>query len=380
MDFRILRRMGHFLAVAEEGHFGRAAARQGLSQPPLSAQIQALEAELGVKLLERTRKGARPTREGEALLPGLRRLAEDARQVEALARELRAGRQLPMALACVTSALFDFLPPLVRALRDAQPEAAIAVREMDTADAVEALRRGEVDFALARLDGDRPPLRVLPLGADALVVALPEGHRLLDDPEGHRLLDDPEGHPLLGDPEGHRLLDEPEGHPLLGDPEGHRLLSEPNAHRVPVDAAAPGRRAGTRKHPQPAGTAGPMLRAGDAPLPLAALAGEPLILLPRSISPAYFDAQVAACRAAGFEPVAMREVGSAMAQLAFVAAGLGVALVSSGMAMLRPPGVTFRALAGPVASVGVALVWHGERETDAARLAVTVARRVFHAG
>ena len=213
MDFRILRRMAHFLAVAEEGHFGRAAARLGLSQPPLSAQIQALEAELGVRLLERTRKGARPTREGEALLPVIRRLAEDAKQVEALARELRTGRQMPMALACVTSALFDFLPPLVRALRDAQPDAAMAVQEMDTADAVEALRRGEVDFALARLDRDRPPLRVLPLGADALVAALPEGHALLGRP---------------------------------------------------------------------------------GPLPLSALAREPLMLLPRSISPAYFDAQVSA--------------------------------------------------------------------------------------
>ena len=261
MDFRSLRRMAHFLAVAEEGHFGRAAARLGLSQPPLSAQIQALEAELGVRLLERTRKGARPTREGEALLPVIRRLAEDAKQVEALARELRNGRQMPMALACVTSALFDFLPPLVRALRDAQPEAAMAVEEMDTADAVEALRRGEVDFALARLDRDRPPLRVLRLGLDALVVALPEGHALLGRP-------------------------------------GERMR----------------------------------------PLPLSALAREPLMLLPRSISPAYFDAQISACRAAGFEPVAVREVGSAMAQLAFVAAGLGVALVSSGMAVLRPPG------------------------------------------
>ncbi len=298
MDFRILRRMGHFLAVAEEGHFGRAAARLGMSQPPLTAQIQALEAELGVRLLERTRKGARPTREGEALLPILRRLAEEAKQVESLARELRAGRHAPMAMACVTSALFDYLPPLVRGLRAAAPGSALAVREMDTADAVEALRRGEVDFALARLDRDRPPLRVLPLGSDALVAALPEGHGLL---------------------------------------------------------------------------------AAEGSLPLAALAGEALVLLPRSISPAYFDRQVSACRAAGFEPVAMREVGSAMAQLAFVAAGLGVALVSSGMAVLRPPGVAFRALAGPVGSVGVALVWDGERETEAARAAIAVAREAFPA-
>ena len=296
MDFRIVRRLGHFLAVAEEGHFGRAAARLGLSQPPLTAQIQALESELGVQLLERTRKGTRPTRAGEALLPMLRRLAEDAKQVEALARELRAGRHAPMAMACVTSALFDYLPPLVRALRESQPDAAIVVEEMDTVDAVEALRRGEVDFALARLEAARPPLGVLPLGADALVAALPEGHALLGDP---------------------------------------------------------------------------------GPLELAALADEPLVSLPRSISPAYFDRQVAACRAAGFEPRSMREVGSAMAQLAIVAAGLGVALVSSAMARLSPPGVGFRPLADPVESVGVALVWNAERETEAARLARATAARVF---
>ncbi|WBV42154.1 LysR substrate-binding domain-containing protein [Pseudoroseomonas cervicalis] len=300
MDFRLLRRLGHFLAVAEEGHFGRAAARLGLSQPPLTAQIQALEAELGVRLLERTRKGARPTREGEALLPLARRLARDAGTLEALARALREGRGAPVAIACVTSGLFDHLPPLVRALREALPDSAIAVREMDSVDAQEALRRGEVDLALLRLDRDRPPLRVRPLGEDHLVAALPEGHA---------------------------------------------LLAQPGA------------------------------------LPLSALAGAPLLTLPRSISPAYFDGLVAACRAAGFEPQGVREVGSAMAQLGFVASGLGIALVSSGMARIHPPGVAFRAVQGPggapVQAVAVALAWNEERPSEAAAAALAVAQRVF---
>ncbi|WP_338662512.1 LysR family transcriptional regulator [Pararoseomonas sp. SCSIO 73927] len=296
MDFRLVRRLGHFLAVAEEGHFGRAAARLGLSQPPLTAQIQALERELGVRLLERTGRGTRPTRAGEALLPLARRLAEDAGALEALARELRAGRHAPVAIACVTSALFDELPPLVRALSAARPEAAVSVREMDTADALEALRRGEVDIALLRDDRARLPIRIRPLGEDHLLAALPAGHALLHAPD---------------------------------------------------------------------------------PLPLAMLADEPMLLLPRAISPAYADSMVAACRDAGFAPRTLREVGSAMAQLGFVAAGLGVALVSSGMARLHPPGVAFRALAGPIRAVGVALAWNAERESEAAGLALSLADELF---
>jgi DNA-binding transcriptional LysR family regulator len=299
MDFRLVRRLGHFLAVAEEGHFGRAAARLGISQPPLTAQIQALERELGVRLLERGAKGARPTRAGEALLPLARRLAETAGTIEILAQELKAGRRAPVAFACVTSALFDYLPPMVRALQAAEPEASIIVREMDTADAVEALRRGEVDLALLRLDRGREPIRLRPLGQDVLAVALPEGHPLLDGPD---------------------------------------------------------------------------------PLPLAALADEPMLVLPRAISPAYSDAMTAACRAAGFAPRAVREVGSAMAQLGFVAAGLGVALVSAGMARLRPPGVAFRALAGPIRAVGVALAWNAERESEGTRLALAIAEELFDDG
>jgi DNA-binding transcriptional LysR family regulator len=125
MDFRLVRRLGHFLAVAEEGHFGRAAARLGISQPPLTAQIQALERELGVQLLERTGKGARPTREGRGAAAARARSRAMPRELEALARELRAGRNAPVSIACVTSALFDYLPPLVRAMQAARPDAAI---------------------------------------------------------------------------------------------------------------------------------------------------------------------------------------------------------------------------------------------------------------
>jgi DNA-binding transcriptional LysR family regulator len=214
------------------------------------------------------------------------------------ARELRAGRHAPVAIACVTSALFDFLPPLVRGLQAALPEAAVGVREMDTADALDALRRGEVDLALLRGDRDAGPIRLLPLGQDHLCVALPEGHALL---------------------------------------------------------------------------------AGPDPLPLGLLAEAPMLALPRAISPAYADAMTAACHEAGFMPRTVREVGSAMAQLGFVAAGLGVALVSSGMARLRPPGVAFRMLAGPIRAVGVALAWHVEREGEVVERARALAAGA-HAG
>jgi len=201
-----------------------------------------------------------------------------------------------VAIACVTSALFDYLPPLVRALQAARPDAAIGVREMDTADAMEALRRGEVDLALLRADREIAPIRLRAMGEDRLVAALPAGHAVL---------------------------------------------------------------------------------AGPDPLPLAMLADEPMLVLPRAISPAYSDAMTAACRAAGFAPVAVREVGSAMAQLGFVAAGLGVALVSEGMARLNPPGVAFRRLAGPVRGVGVALAWNAERESEATRLALGIIEARF---
>jgi DNA-binding transcriptional LysR family regulator len=99
-----------------------------------------------------------------------------------------------------------------------------------------------------------------------------------------------------------------------------------------------------------------------------------MVVLPREISPAYFDGLTAACAAAGFAPLAAREVHSAMAQLALVASGLGVALVSSGMARLAPPGVAFRSLLTPARAVATSIAWHSERETPLSRELVDIAQ------
>ena len=82
IDFRLLRHFWYFLAVAEEGHFGKAAQRLGMSQPPLSQQIQLLEKMLGVCLFERSRQGARLTREGAAILAPVRRFMEHAYRLQ----------------------------------------------------------------------------------------------------------------------------------------------------------------------------------------------------------------------------------------------------------------------------------------------------------
>lgn len=176
MDLRHLR---YFVAVAEERHFGRAAARLHMAQPPLSQQIRQLEAELGVTLLHRTTRRVELTDAGEAYLARARDVLAAVDEAALEARRVHEGLVGRLAIGCVGSATYTLLPSLARRLREQLPGIDVSFRgEMLGPDLVAGLLAGSLDLALLRPPVDEPELRLHALRRERLVVALPEGHAL----------------------------------------------------------------------------------------------------------------------------------------------------------------------------------------------------------
>lgn len=179
INFRLIRHLWLFLAVAEEQNFGRAAKRLGMSQPPLSEQIQVLEQALKVTLFERSRRGAKLTPVGAAILPAVRKFAEQLERLELAVEEALAGQSGMLTIGAISTAMFDVLPGLIDLLKQRYPQLTVSVREIDSVEAVPALEAGDIDLAFARLDGDLgPAIQSLPLREDRLMVALPSDHPL----------------------------------------------------------------------------------------------------------------------------------------------------------------------------------------------------------
>jgi DNA-binding transcriptional LysR family regulator len=179
INFRLLRHLWLFLAVAEEQNFGRAAKRLGMSQPPLTEQIQVLEQALKAKLFVRSRRGAQLTPIGQAILPAVRKFADQMEQLELAVREATAGQTGTLTIGAISSAMVDVLPGYLERLRALHPRLTIAVREIDSAEAIPALLAGDVDIAFARLQGELgESIESVTLANDRLAVALPSSHHL----------------------------------------------------------------------------------------------------------------------------------------------------------------------------------------------------------
>ncbi len=173
-----LRSLRYFVALAEELHFGRAAKRLSMTQPPLSQAILGLERELGVRLFDRTRRRVALTQSGAAFLEEARAtLARAAQAVEAAQRAERgeAGR---LAVGYLAATSYTLLPLVLREFSRAVPGVKLELRELTLPEQIEALRRGEVQVGLLR-----PPVADAELASETIlhepfVVALPARHPL----------------------------------------------------------------------------------------------------------------------------------------------------------------------------------------------------------
>ena len=177
-----LRRLGYFVVLAEELHFGRAARRLRIAQPSLSQQIRVLERELGVELVTRGARGVELTAAGGALLAEGRRTLVQAERAEEAARRAARGEIGALIVGFMGSAGRNLLPAVVRTFRERHPGVALEVKEIELAETNRAVREGRVDAAFIRPIGEDPELAIGRLPDDALVAVLHEGHRLAARP------------------------------------------------------------------------------------------------------------------------------------------------------------------------------------------------------
>jgi DNA-binding transcriptional LysR family regulator len=180
-----LRHLRYFVAVAEEGSVTRAAARLGLQQPPLSQQIRALEAELGVTLFERTARSLRLNAAGEAFLQDARRLLAAAGDAARRLQRMARGEQGRLLLGFTGSAsLHPLLPRLIGRFRAAHPLVTLATQENTTRDLLQAVDEQRLDLAFVRSSVVRyPALRAICVHEEPMLVAMPKTHRLAAAPD-----------------------------------------------------------------------------------------------------------------------------------------------------------------------------------------------------
>ncbi|HEY8977473.1 MAG TPA: LysR family transcriptional regulator [Burkholderiaceae bacterium] len=173
-----LRQLRQFTVLAEECHFGRAAARLAMTQPPLTQAIQRLEAALGARLFERSQRRVALSPAGEVLLPLARKLLEGADALAPAVRAAAAGLSGQLRLAFVSSVTYGPLPAWLSGFRAAYPDVALSLREATLDVQLELFAAGEIDAGFVlHAPGAVPPgfehVRVID---EALVMALPQGH------------------------------------------------------------------------------------------------------------------------------------------------------------------------------------------------------------
>ena len=172
-----LRHLRYFVAVAEELHFGRAAERLHLSQPPLSQQIRRLEEILGYPLFARTSRSVKLTSAGEILLERARRTLRNVQRDVSEIRSVGEGEVGSLNVGFVGSAMLTTLPEIFRKYREAYPRVHLRLYESFTSEVVNGLENGTLDAGILRDSDALETLIVTPLFSEPYVAVLPASHK-----------------------------------------------------------------------------------------------------------------------------------------------------------------------------------------------------------
>ncbi|MFC7791021.1 LysR substrate-binding domain-containing protein [Streptomyces cinereoruber] len=174
-----LRQARYFLALAQECHFGRAAARLHIAQPALSQQIKQLESEFGIALFHRSTRRVELTEAGRHLAGYARALVAEEERARIHMTELATGQAGRVSLGFIGTATYDVLPRVARTVRTELPHITLDLRgELLTPHLMEGLQAGTYDLAVLRPGNDQPGVDLTPLRSERLVAVVPSHHHL----------------------------------------------------------------------------------------------------------------------------------------------------------------------------------------------------------
>ncbi len=315
-----LRPLRQFLVLAEELHFGRAAARLHMTQPPLSLAVQKLEAQLGVPLLDRGSRSVNLTAAGQALVEASGRLVELADQVPARVRAAHSGEAGRLNLGFVSTVGFGDMPRWLRLFREALPGVSFNLKEATLDVQLRGFDSGELDAGF--------------------VIHAPGAA-----PEGFQRL---------------RVAREP--------------LVLAHAQEWPWG--------GDRMTGRGAGRGGRSSRTSSAAPPsLTQVLQLPLVVFPREIAPSLFDAVLGFYRAHGATPQIAQEAIQMQTIVNLVSAGMGVAWVPASVCALQRPGVRYQPWSGArVPLCETSLIWRADAPPVVQRFVAHVRAQLALAG
>ena len=190
-----LKQLRCFIAVAEELHFGHAANRLNMTQPPLSRQIQMLEYALNVQLFLRTSRSVQLTPAGRAFLANARRILALAENAASSAQRVSKGEAGLIKLGFTAASSYSFLPKLMACIKSELKEIEVELSEMVTIQQMEALGESRLDLGLVRPPINEPGMATTRIASERILLAVPRSHRFASGPP--RSLKDLAGEPFI---------------------------------------------------------------------------------------------------------------------------------------------------------------------------------------